>query len=215
MKISKDTIDILKNFSTINPSIVVHENTNVLKTMSPQKTIIGSAEIEQFPKTFGIYNLNEFLASLSLFNEPELTFKDNLVEIKSNNSTVKYVYSSVDTIIQAPEKNLELPDAVVEFDLTQENFNSIMKAASVLGLPHMKVVNDGSELYIEVTDIKNPSENSFKLIVEGESNTPTEIVFKIDNLKFIAGDYHVVLSSKGISHFKSDKAEYYIATEVS
>ena len=72
MKLSNDTLRYLKNFATINDSILVREG-KVLKTMAPSKSLIGQVELEEgFPQTFAIYELGRLLSILSLFEAPEI-----------------------------------------------------------------------------------------------------------------------------------------------
>lgn len=214
MKFSPKTLSILKSFNTINPSIYISPG-SILKTISPQKTIIASADIEDsFDEPFGIYDLNQFLSTMSLFNEPDFEFEENYVTISSGKSSVRYGFASSKMIVQPPDKNLELPDVVVEFELTEEVFSKTMQAANVLQLPNWTVVGDGKEVTIVVGDKKNSGGNQFEFVV-GETDKEFDLVFKVENLKFMPNKYSVKISSKGISLFETEdgKLSYFIVTE--
>ena len=72
MKLSDKTILLLKNFSSINQSILFKQGKK-LRTISVMKNILAEATIaEDIPKDFGIYDLNQFLNGLSLHQNPEL-----------------------------------------------------------------------------------------------------------------------------------------------
>ena len=225
MKISPATLVVLQNFATINNGIQVKPG-NSLKTISPNKTLLGLAEVsETFDTPFCIYDLSQFLGTLSLFDSPELDFGENFVEIVEDATRLKYVYADQNTIITVPEKKLEC-DGDIEFNLPENELNKLQKAASVLGLPNLVITHDHARefqtsnpgirhLIATATDVKNSTSNDFRVNLEGDipSGVTFKMVLKFDNLKLIPGDYHVRISSKGISHFVGNKAEYFVAVE--
>jgi len=214
MNISTNTLSVLKSFTSINPSLYVNSG-NVIKTISPQKTIIGRAEVDDsFDVPFGIYDLNQFLSTVSIFESPDFEFSDRSVEIKNGMSSVTYGYADANMIMQAPEKDLDLPDVVVEFELKDEVFKKTMQAASVLQLPNWSVIGAGGDVTLVVGNSKDESSNTFRHVV-GSTDLEFELIFKVENLRFMPADYNVKISSKGISHFSTNggKLQYYIATE--
>jgi len=214
MNISTNTLSVLKSFTSINPSLYVNSG-NVIKTISPQKTIIGRAEVDDsFDVPFGIYDLNQFLSTVSIFESPDFEFSDRSVEIKNGMSSVTYGYADANMIMQAPEKDLDLPDVVVEFELKDAVFKKTMQAASVLQLPNWSVIGAGGDVTLVVGNSKDESSNTFRHVV-GSTDLDFELVFKVENLRFMPADYNVKISSKGISHFSTNggKLQYYIATE--
>ena len=214
MKIDTNTINVLKNFAKINPSIVFPEG-NVLKTMSPSKTIMAKSEVTtHFEKRFAIYNLDRFLSTLSLFNDPELTFKDKFVEISDVNSKIRYTYADESTITKAPDKEIILPSIDVTFILSNENLKSVEKGAGILQLPEIIVVGDGSTISLQAADSKNPTSDVFSIEI-GSTDKVFKAIFKSENIKIIPGEYTVSISARGISHFVGKEAEYWIAVEQS
>jgi len=214
MNISTNTLSVLKSFTSINPSLYINSG-NVIKTISPQKTIIGRAEVDDsFDVPFGIYDLNQFLSTVSIFESPDFEFSDRSVEIKNGVSSVTYGYADANMIMQAPEKDLDLPDTVVEFELKDAVFKKTMQAASVLQLPNWSVIGAGGDVTLVVGNSKDESSNTFRHVV-GSTDLDFELVFKVENLRFMPADYNVKISSKGISHFSTNggKLQYYIATE--
>jgi len=214
MQITENTLGVLKSFTTINPSIYVKSG-NTIKTISPQKTILAMAEIDDsFESSFGIYDLNQFLSTVSLFEKPDFEFTDQSVTIKNGVSHVEYRFADPSMIMQPPEKSIDLPDVVVEFELTQSVLQKTTQAANVLQLPNWSVVGVDGQITIVVGDIKNVDGNVFRYVV-GETDKEFELSFKIENLRFMPADYTVRISSKGISHFSANegKLQYYIATE--
>lgn len=212
MKISINTVNVLKNFAKINPSIVIPEG-NTLKTISPSKTIMAKAVVDtDFPQRFAIYNLDRFISVLSLFNDPDLSFDENSVKIRGNGKMTQYVYAEESTITKAPDKNLDLPSIDASFTLRYENLKDVEKASSVLGLPEIAVVGEGGKIYLQAIDSKNPSGDVYSVEI-GEGNTSFKAIFKSENIKIITGDYKVSICSQGISHFLGEHAEYWIAVE--
>lgn len=214
MNISTPTLSILKSFTSINPSLYVNAG-SVIKTISPQKTIIGRAEVDEtFDKPFGIYDLNQFISTVSILDNPDFDFEDTSVHIKNGEASVRYGYADANMIMQAPEKDLDLPDVVVEFELKDSVFKKTMQAASVMQLPNWSVVGASGEVTLVVGNSKDDSSNVFRHVV-GSTDLEFDLLFKVENLKFMSADYTVRISSKGISHFSTNggKLQYFIATE--
>ena len=212
MKIDVGTVNVLKNFAKINSSIVVKEG-NVLKTISPLKAIMAKATVNTyFEKPFAIYSLDRFLSILSLFNDPELDFGESSVTIHDDSRSTVYVYADDSTIIQPSNKKIVLPSVDVEFTLLNDNLKSVEKAAAILQLPEIVVVGDGESVSLQAADTKTPSSDTFSIRL-GSSESTFKAVFKSENMKIIPDDYRVAISSQGLSYFKSDVVEYWIAVE--
>ena len=216
MKLSKETIEVLKNFSGINQSIVVKEGSK-LKTVNSLKNILAHATVEEdFPKEFAIYDLTEFLGLLSSMSEPELTFNKNDVTVSSGTRKVKYRYADTDYIVK-PEKDIDMPESDINFKLSEEVYVNLDKVATILQLHDicLKGCEKSGKILLCATNKKNDSSNDYSEEV-GEGVTKNfNIVMKKENLKIIPGDYDVSISSKGISHFKNVNLdlEYWIALE--
>ena len=215
MKLSAKTLQVLKNFSTINPSIMF-ETGNQLVTISPQKTIMAKAKIDENIETdFGIFDLNRFLGVLSLFSDPSLSFRENYVKISDGRKSVNFIFADPVTIVLPPKKEIKFNDPYVSFNLSNETFQSIMKGANVLQLPEIAIEGDGSRLYCKAVDVKSPTNNSFEIDLQ-EEEKKFIVIFSCSNLKLLNKDYDVMIT-KGIARFVStdSEVEYYIATETS
>ena len=223
MKLSSETVSVLKNFATINQNLIIKSG-DELSTMSAMKNIYGKAKVKEvFPQEFAIYDLNEFLASISLFDIPDLDFKDDflvITETGSSNTALKYWYSDP-SVVTSPTKDITMPECEVTFDLSSENLSTITKAAAVIGAPDMSLESMSSTVAtLKVTDKKNATANDYALSLNVDNedelqNATYKFWFKVENLKLIPGFYRVQVSSKNISHFKnsSDNVEYFIALE--
>ena len=221
MKLSKHTINMLKNFSDINMSIEIKKG-NILRTVSVQKNILAQAELEEdFPQDFAIYELNRFLGAVSLFNDPEFRFNGSSANIGTNTHSVDYVYCDPSMIVTPPEKNITFPDPEVKFTLSQDALSQIMKASNVLGTPEIAVEGGpapADSIRIKALDVNNDSTDTFKIVLEeSHSGDKFRFVFKTENMKMVPGNYDVKISSKGISHWElqGQKLQYWIATEAS
>jgi hypothetical protein len=212
MKLSAKTIHILKNFSSINPSIMFSAG-NILSTISPIKTVMARTEIDEtIEKDFGIFDLNRFLGVLSLFDDPELILCDNYVKIVDGNKSVNFIYADPITMILPPNKDIKVGEPYVQFNLTADNLHNIMKASSVLQLPEIALVGEDGRLLLRAMDSKNSSNNTFELEVKETSKT-FKIIFSCNNLKMMSKSYDVFVA-KGIGHFVSDTGlQYWITTE--
>ena len=219
MKLATNTLSVLKNYCSINSSILIHPG-STLKTVSSNKTVISKAEVEdKFETKFAIYRLDRFLSTLSLFNDPELTFHEKHVEISDGKRKTKYLYAEESTIIKPPEKEIKLPNVDVEFSMTNENFKDVERAASVLGYTEIVVAGDGTNVSLQTQNVKDEKTSDVHSIVIGETDKTFKAVFKTENMKLLPGDYDVSISSRGISKFVGKgfpyEIEYYVAVETS
>jgi len=218
MKLSKHTLNMLKNFSDINMSIEIKKG-NVLRTVSVQKNILAQAELEdEFPKDFAIYELNRFLGAVSLFDDPELEFNAKSVNIGTTKHSADYVYCDPSMIVTPPENNISFPDPEVKFTLTQDSLSQVMRASNVLGTPEIAIEggpHPNDSIRIKALDVNNDSTDTFQVVLDEKSGHTFRFVFKTENMKMIPGNYDVEISSKGISHYllQGTKLQYWIATE--
>ena len=211
MKLSEQTVSLLKNFASINQNLQFKSG-NKLSTISAQKNILVNAEIpETFPSDFAIYDLNKMLGVMNLFPDPEMEIGDNTMKIGGK---VDYMFADPTMIVSPPEKELPFPEAEIKFTLTNAEFNQTIKAATLLGLPHICVEGKDGKINLVATDVHNSSSDEYRSEL-GETGMVFNMVFKIENLKLYAGDYDVELTSKGISKFShtSSNLQYFIATE--
>ena len=215
MKLSDSTLSLLKNFSTINQSILFKKG-NKLRTISVMKNILAEATIsEELPKDFGIYDLGQFLNGMSLHQSPELDFKnDSYVVIKEGRSRSKYFFADPQVIVTPPERPMNLPSEDVTFDLSTEQLDKLLKAAAIYQLPDLAVVGANGVVKIVVRDKKNDTSNDFAITV-GETDKQFSFNFKVENIKILPGNYEVVVSSKLLSRFRSKNQDltYFIALE--
>jgi len=222
MNLSNETVSVLKNFATINQNLVIKTGSSI-STMSAMKNIVASAEVkEAFPTEFAIYDLNEFLAALSLFEKPSLDFKNDFVVITEDGSTskaLKYWYSDP-SVVTTVTKEITMPECEVNFSFKNDLLSNVQKAAAVIGVPDMVLEGmDSGIALLKVTDKKNATANDYAVKVdinnEDGKNLPYKFWFKVENLKLLSGTYDVAISSKNISHFVNANVDiqYWIALE--
>ena len=215
MKLSESTVSLLKNFSSINQSILFKEGQK-LRSISVMKNILVEANVsEEFPKDFGIYDLNQFLNGLSLHSSPDLDFdNEQYVVIKEGRSRSKYFFADPSVIVAPPEKEITLPTEDVCFILTSQQLEKLKKAASVYQLPDISVIGENGVIKLVARDKKNDTSNDFSIVV-GETDTEFVFNFKEENLKIVPGNYDVVVSEKLLSRFQNQNIDvtYYIALE--
>jgi len=211
MKLSKETVGLIKNFAGINSNLLLKSG-NKLATISAQKNVMADAVVtENFPD-FGIYDLNEFLGAMSLFEDPELTFSDKWVTIEQGGNSIKY-FAADASVLTAPQKAITFPDAEIEFPMSANMLSMIQRTASVLRASDVSIVGDGSTIAVVVGDKKNATGNSYNSAV-GATEKKFKVNLKVENLKMIPGDYQVSISSKKISRFKgAGDLVYYVAVE--
>ena len=215
MKLSDKTISVLKNFSSINQSILFKEGSK-LRTISVMKNILAEATVtEEFMKDFGIYDLNQFLNGLSLHQSPELDFKnDGYVVIREGKSRSKYFFADPNVIVTPPEKDITLPTEDVCFEVSTDQLEKLLKASAVYQLPDLSAVGEAGVIKLVVRDKKNDTSNDYAVVV-GETDKEFSFNFKVENIKVLPGTYEVVVSQKLLSRFTSKNHDltYYIALE--
>ena len=215
MKLSDNTLSLLKNFSTINQSILFKQGSK-LRTISVMKNILAEATVdEELPKDFGIYDLNQFLNGLGLHQSPELDFEnDGHVVIKEGKMRSKYFFADPQVIITPPDKEITLPTEDVRFELSTQQLDKLLKAAGIYQLPDLAVIGEAGVVKLLVRDKKNDTSNTFAVTV-GETDKVFTFNFKIENIKILPGTYEVVVSQKLLSKFTNKDCDlrYYIALE--
>ncbi len=217
MKLSSNTISVLKNYASINQNLVIKEGKEIT-TMSAMKNIVARAEVEEeFPQEVAIYDLNEFLSALSLFKSPNLEFQDTYVNITEENNpktSLKYFYSDP-SVVTTPSKMITMPSNEVTFTLESATLSNITKAAAVIGSADLVLENSNGTPSLTVKDKKNDTANSYSMGVDTKGEGKFSFFFKVENLKLIDGKYTVEVSSKNISHMKNESTpiEYWIALE--
>ena len=217
MELNEKTLEILRNFATINQNILVKQG-KTLRTISEARNVLAKAEIEEeFPLDFGVYNLNEFIGALSLVDKPNLSFKENYVEIgdSSGRSKIKYFFASQDTLTYS-EKDITMPDAEVKFSLDESTIKRLKNAASTLGHKELIITGNNNLINLSVSDSQNSTANSYTIDVDGTYESEMfKFILDIENLKILNGTNDVNISSKLISNLinKDTNIQYWIALE--
>lgn len=214
MKLSEKTIALLKNFSSINQSLLFKAG-NKIRTVSVMKNIFAEATItESIPKEFGIYDLSQFLSGLSIHNDPEIIFEgSSYLLIKGGGHTTKYYFSDPSVIVSPPDKNLALPSEDVCFELASDQLDKLLKAGNVYDLPDLTAVGNGERISLVVRDKENATSNEFSIDV-GETNSVFTLNFKSENIKIFPGRYEVVMCPQ-MAKFTNKRMNlvYFVALE--
>ena len=216
MKVSSQTLSVLKNFSEINENILVKPG-NTITTISTLKNVLAQATIdERFEQEFGIYKLPEFLRSVELFEKPELNFNGGqyvTIKVEKYGQAIKYFFADASVLV-TPSKTIELPDRYVTFQFTKEKFERLMKGANSLQLPDIALKGADGKMTITASDKKNKSSNEYSVSL-GETDKNFTVFFRMENFKQIEDDYDVAISEKGLAHFigRNRQVQYWIAVE--
>ena len=218
MQLSKRTVSLLKNLYSINQNILIRAGKE-LTTITREKHIVARMDVEEtFPVEFGIYELNSFLASLSLFNEPELTFEDKYVQISEKGQKrggIKYYYSSPAVLVYNQRQIQFPPSPDFTFELTEEQLGKAQKAAAVLGVSDLVIAGDEEGISLIVYDKKRKVANDFEIQISDKPHEEFKVNLRQDNLKMIAGDYSVAVYKMGMVAFTSNDGtvQYGVAME--
>ena len=212
MKFDTRALQILRNFSTINQSMVFKEG-NELKTIAQSKSIFATAKIEAtIERDFGIYDLPQFLSAITAFENPELTLGENSVTINVGKEKLNFVYSDTSLIVAPPSKEMKLPSVDIEFELNSDTLARVQKLLGTLNLPEISIMGDGSSIYMAACNSKNSGDSSYKVEV-GDTDKEFAMYFLAENINLLPGDYKVEVCNKGISQFTAEDVTYWIAVE--
>ena len=214
MKISKQTFDVLKNFSEINENLLIKPG-NKLQTISVMKNVLAEATVEEtFDKEFAIYDLNSLLSVLSLYESPDVTLGDDFLTISQGKSSSKFWYADPSLVV-SPTKAITMPSAEVKVRITQSNYTDLLKASNIMQLPDVGLVSDGDTINLIATDKKNQTSNQFNVEVAEGNGTKFNFYFKRENLRMIPGEYDLIISQKNISHWinANKNLQYWVALE--
>lgn len=219
MKISNDTIDLLKNFSIINQSFLFKPG-NTIRTISPQKNIFAEATVsETFPVECAIYELPKFLSIISLFEDPHLDFDETYVTIscgKKKSQSVRYYYAMKNLIVAPPDKSPKMDSIIDEFNMTTDELTKLTKASFILGLPHFVIEAKEGILSSAVMNKNMKGSNSFKHTIGNTNKEDYDVIVNVDKLKMIMSDYDVKVGMTGkhkFINFDGKKVKYFIAAE--
>ncbi len=217
--LSRKTLDVLKNFSTINSSIVFRKGSTV-RTISNAENILAKFTGEEvFPVDFAIYDLSQFLSGISLFSDPQLEFdNENFVSIRGGRQSARYFFSDPEiTLKSAPEKNVKFPGSDLQFNLTGEDLIALQKASAVYSLPDLtfQSIEGHDEIKLILRDKENDTSNTYDITVAGSSTGTYTLDLKIENIRLLPGDYTVKVSQHLISEWTNVNTDltYYIALE--
>jgi hypothetical protein len=210
MKISKRTLAILKNFSSINQSIVIKPGTK-LETISNVKDTFAKADAEEtFATQVSIYDLNEFLGVVSLFEDPDFAFEDKSVTISEGKTSQTYFYADASVITTPPEKGVTLPSTEVTASLSKEQLSKLVRSAAVNNAADLTFKN-GS---VVVHDKTVPNSNKFEISDVASTTGNYELSIKVEKLKMVSDDYEIKICAKGLAHFTGSQGiEYFIALQ--
>jgi hypothetical protein len=217
MNLSKQSIEILKNFSSINSNLhIVHGSDQI--TVSPMKNIMVEAKFEEdFPQEFAIWDLSKFLGTLSLFDSPTLEFDNKHVTISSGSTKVVYHFAEPKLVNGCrPTREFVMPETVLHFDITHREFTDLQRAAAVLRLPDLCIQDDGSDIQLVALDKTDPTTNTYSITVgENTENASFKMYLKSEYLKLLPGDYSIGVSDKSVSRFEHKDLDvvYYIALD--
>jgi len=212
MKFTAKTIQVLKNFASIN-SCIHFKKGNILKTVNQPYTIVGMAKLDQeIEQDFAIFDLNRFLGALSLFNNPDIKLHERYMTITDGSKELNYVFADPATILK-PKDGLALPNVATTVKISASTLADILKALSVMGLPELALVGDGESISVQAINSEDPTSDVFKITNLGNTDKVFKAIYKVENLKILPGEYTVDIASKGISLFKGENIEYFVAIE--
>jgi len=215
MKLSDNTLAVLKNFASINSGVVLSSG-KTQKTISPEKSILVEATIEDdIPSEFGIYDLNQFLGNLTTLRNPELTFNKDTVTLDDGELSFDYRACSANLIITPPDKELVLKSVDVKFSLPNETLQKLIKVATMNSLPNLSVVGKNGSLLLKIHERANDTSNSGTIKIGEYAGQDFTASFKTDNLKLLPNDYNVEIQKGAFAKFEnaSNTLKYFIALE--
>ena len=215
MKLSENTLAVLKNFASINSGVVLKAG-KAQRTISPEKSILVEASIEDdIPSEMGIYDLNQFLGIITTLRNPEVTFAKDQIVLTDGELSVTYRGCSANLIITPPEKELVLKDITTKFSLANATSQKLIKVASMINLPNLSVVGKNAELLLKIHERANDTSNDGIMKIGDYAGKDFIATFKTENLKLLPDDYNVEVQAGAFAKFvnQNNTLTYFIALE--
>lgn len=223
MKLSANTLTVLKNFSKINNTILIRKGASLI-TVDMQKQIVADAKLQDsFPQDFAIYNLAEFLGVNSVHENSELDFQSEKVVFlgQTGKDRLEYFYSDASVVQDALPTWKKIPSVFDEasivhrFTLSHDGLSALERHASLLSLTHLSFVGEDGVVQVVVHDKESRStQNKFTLNVDGFSSRSETYSMRFQNLRVLPDSYDVEVSPT-IAHFvgKTNGVQYWIVME--
>lgn len=209
MKLSKETIDILKKVYEVNQSVKFVKDEDIIKVKSTDNSLLMHAPIDDtFPRDFHVYDLREFLSVLSIIPEPKLDFSDDkFLKVSSDdgNQKLRYLEADPQFVQSYTDKEPKLPGIDFEVVVSADKFSSVMKAAQTMKLDNVGFISDGETITLSAFNKNNgdsKTTNNFSIDL-ADADAVFEMFYKIDmqNIGVLLGegDLTFEVSSKKIS----------------
>lgn len=214
MKITEKTKSILKNFAQINPSIYFNGSSEI-STIALNQAIVVYAEVPELESFVGgIYDLNKFLAVLSLFQEPNINVNKKQIKITEGNKNIDFTFASRDVIKTPPDGNINFKDPDISIEISWEELEAVLKACNILNLDKICITGDKEKISLGADNVENNTSDVYNSII-GETDNEFKFVFRADNFKLLNLDYKVSILKDGLAKFESaeNKITYFIAVE--
>ena len=215
MKLSDNTLSVLKNFASINSGVVLKSG-KTQKTISPEKSILVEATLEDdIPTEFGIYDLNQFLGNVTTLKNPELTFGKDVVTLDDGELAVTYRGCSANLVITPPDKELVLKDITTKFSLANATSQKLLKVATMINLPNLSVIGNDGDLLLKIHEKANDTSNDGVQKIGDYAGKDFTATFKTENLKLMPDDYNVEVQAGAFAKFtnQNNTLTYLIALE--
>ena len=218
MKLSKQTLEILQGISLINNKSPVNgavfKKGNTIKVRRYKQTmpVMYARVADEFPRDFAVYDMNKFISTANLFEEPELSFENQYIVFKSGKRKAKIRYVAENLIEPDTtffDKQIKLPSVDFQCTISNDTLKSILDSDSMYKSPQIAFIGDGTDVFLTTYNTRDTNSDSLQIEV-GQTSDEFTIIVDTDLLKFLKRDYQVSISYKGLLEWKSNDVVYYI-----
>ena len=193
MKISHETLKVLKSFAHIRPGLCVERGYNI-STINPEENLVAILKTEEeWPIAFNLYDLGSFLNTVSLFDDPDIILHDTHLFIQDSNTECKYYFSNRE-LLGLPKNGIIVPDidnSIAQYTISQNERDKLFKAAAALGADILTISSDNDMIRMSVS--RDNNDNNFTILIKDADyvNAKFEAVCNMQYMKFLGGDYVV------------------------
>lgn len=225
MKMTSETLDVLKNYAFHNGNLLINPG-SLVHTKNESVTVYSAYESpEEFDEQIAIYDLNQFLQALNLFEDPEIEVDSGYVRIFSSTVQGKELFyrMSQPKLLSTPTSKIPDMEFAVTTKLTRKDLNALLHAAAVLKNERIVFVNIDGNLVAKTSDKQaNKAGSNFQTVIsENVNELPDdfELAFDLTQFKILPLDYEIGfnLSENSIAHLKSldssYKLEYWLCSQ--
>ena len=222
MKLSKQTIEILENISSLNKQFLFRKGSS-LKSCTQNKSLAVEAKVEEiFPSQVGVFDLSKILSCLKTFNDSELFFNENCVKVANDHSEAAFGLAGEDQLLTI-KKDIVFNPSGINFDLSWSLIQEVIKYSHLMRtkvantstwtFDTLSIIGTGDFIVAQVQHSKQIDDETLKINIVQDSrkfkfNLPIQLLNLVEDDYLMEASKSMVIRVSG----KTKPITYYLAS---